>query len=133
MSLTEAPAEGSVENLLRAVKQLSPPDLDLSARQFREWQTTEGRSDDDASLVARIEANSRLPGAQQQRFEALRRKRQAGRLASPETRELQALWERAEEMNVVRLEALVHLARLRGVNLESVMRDLHLDQHPYAS
>ncbi|HET6383497.1 MAG TPA: hypothetical protein VFJ58_08920 [Armatimonadota bacterium] len=132
MSVVESSQDRSVEHLLKAVKELPPADLDRFAREFREWQAAEGGAVDDTALLARIDANSRLPGGQQQRFEELRRKRQDGRLPPDEEYELHALWDRSEEMNVARLEALMELARRRGVDLDTVMHDLHLDQRTRA-
>lgn len=132
MPVIEVPADLSVEFLLSVVKQLSPADLDRFSRAFLEWQATAGRESDEAALVARIEANSHLPGAQQQRFEELRRKRQAGRLARDEEAEVQELWTRAEEMAVARLEALAELAGRRRCDVRTVMQQLHLDEQPDA-
>lgn len=132
MPVIEVPADLSVEHLLKAVKQLAPADLMRFGREYQEWRATEGREADEAALLALIEANSRLPGAQQQRFEELRRRRQAGRLGSGEESELQALWVQIEKMAVVRLQALADLAQRRGSDVRTVMHELGLDEQPDA-
>ena len=76
-----------------------------------------------------INENSRLPGAEQQRFDRLRRKRQAETLTAPEQTELESLWRRVEQMNVMRLEALTRLAGRRNTDVKQLMRELGLPEN----
>jgi hypothetical protein len=71
-----------------------------------------------------------LPTAEQRRFNRLRRKRQVATLTAPEATEFQAFWQRVEQMNVVRLEALSALAQQRGTDVRTLMRELGLAERP---
>jgi hypothetical protein len=113
--------------LLAAVKQLPPAELREFQRQFAAWSgQNEG---DEAALLAVIRENSTLPAAEQRRFNRLRRKGQGGALTGTEEKQLQALWARVEQMNVARLAALVELARRRGTDVRTLMRQLGLPEN----
>lgn len=127
MPTVQVPVQLTVEHLIAALKQLSPAELRKFKRQFTKWQKQNGSAkNEETALLARIEENSRLPAAEQRRFNRLRRKRQAETLTKAEETELQALWRRVEQMNVVRLEALARLAQQRGTNVRALMRELGL-------
>ena len=131
MPTVQVPAELTVEHLMAAVKQLSPNELREFMQQVATWQQQNGqRAEEEAALLARIAENSRLPTAAQRRFNHLRRKRQTTTLTSPEAAELQALWQRVEQMNVARLEALTTLAQGRGTDVQTLMRELGLAEPP---
>jgi hypothetical protein len=131
MPTVSVPSQAAVERLMAAVKQLSPAELHEFARQFAEWREQNGkRSDEGAAVLASIKENSSLPATEQRRFDRLRRKRQAETLTRAEEAELQALWRRVEQMNVARLEALTKLARRRGTNVRTLIRELGLTQRP---
>jgi hypothetical protein len=133
MAIGHARAKQTVRELLAAVKQLSPVQLRQFEREFTAWREQNGGGDaaalDEESLLAAICANSSLPAAQQQRFNRLRRKRQAETLSPSEAKELQALWQQVEQRNVARLEALTELARRRGSDVKSLMRELRLSEN----
>jgi hypothetical protein len=59
----------------------------------------------------------------------LRRKQQAEELTKTEEQELQALWQRVEQMNVTRLRALSNLARHRGTDAKTLMREVGLSEN----
>jgi hypothetical protein len=127
MPTVQAPVHLTVDHLLSAVKQLSPAELQTFMQQLATWQQQNGQpADEEAALLACIKENSRLSAAEQRRFNRLRRKRQAATLTKAETAELQALWQRVERMNVVRLEALTTLAQQRGTDVRTCMRELGL-------
>ena len=66
------PAQLTVEHLMAAVQQLSPAELREFVRQFATWQERHGaKQDEDTALLAIIEENSRLPAAEQRRYERL--------------------------------------------------------------
>jgi uridine phosphorylase len=112
---------------MKAVKRLSPDELREFKRQFEKWQKQNGKQvEEEKALLACIEENSRLPAAGQRRFNRLRRKHQTETLTESEEEELQAFWQRVEQMNVARLEALVKLAKLRGTHVRALMRELGL-------
>jgi hypothetical protein len=131
MPIVHVPVQLTMEQLLAAVKQLSPGELREFTEQFAAWQKQHAQQDEEeAALLACIAENSRLPAAEQRRFNRLRRKHQAETLAKPEATELQALWQRVERMNVARLEALRKLAKRRGTNVRTCMRELGLSESP---
>ena len=131
MPTVHVPAQLTVEHLMAAVKQLSPSELHEFMQQVAVWQQQNGqRAEEEAALLARIADNSRLPPAEQRRFNRLRRKRQTTTLTNPEAAELQALWQQVEQMNVARLEALTTLAQRRGTDVQTLMRELELAERP---
>jgi hypothetical protein len=131
MPIVHVPVHLTIEQLLAAVKQLSPDELREFAEEFAAWQKQHDQPDEaEAALLAVVEENSRLPPAEQRRFNRLRRKHQAETLTKPEAAELQALWRRVERMNVARLEALTTLAKRRGTDVRTCMRGLGLSESP---
>jgi hypothetical protein len=116
-----------VEHLLAAIKQLSPIELHEFTQQLTAWQQENGQPvAEEAMLLACIQANSRLPDAEQRRYERLRRKCERRTLTEREQREYQALLQQLEARNVKRLEALIALAQRRGITLRGMMADLGL-------
>ena len=136
MATAGAGAPFTVDDLLAAVKELPPADLREFQRQFAAWC---GQNNDferalspkgyEEALLAAIRENSVLPGAEQRRFNRLRRKRQAGTLTGSEEQQLQTLWRQVEHRNVARLEALGELARRRGTDVRALMRQLDLPEN----
>jgi hypothetical protein len=130
MPTVQAPVQLSVEHLMTAVKQLPPAELREFTQRITEWQERDNKqADKEAALIACVRANSSLPAAKQRQFNRLRRKHQSGKLTRTEKDELQELWQRVERMNVVRLEALTKLARLRGKDVRTLMRELKLSEN----
>lgn len=130
MPTVQVPAHLTVEHLMAAVKQLSPAEWREFQRQLAAWQEQNGKGEEtEAALLTCIEENSRLPAADQRRFNRLRRKRPAGTLTPSEEAELQTLWQRVERMNVARLEALTRLAQRRGTDVRTLMRELGLAEN----
>lgn len=133
MATAHAPAKQTVKELLAAVKQLSSSQLRQFEREFAAWREQNGKGNaagpDEAALLTAIRQNSGLPGAKQRRFDRLRRKRQAETLTPSEEKDLQALWQRVEQMNVARLEALTELARWRDTDAKTLLRELGLSEN----
>src|SRR5262245_10336469 len=114
MPTVHVPAQLTVEHLMAAIKQLTPVEWKELQQQLTEWQDQNGtREEAEAALLACIQENSRLPAYEQRRFDQLRQKHQAEGLTPSEEAELQGLWQRVEQMNVSRLEALTRLAQHR--------------------
>jgi hypothetical protein len=131
MATAPAHTRWTASQLLTAVKELSPAELRQFERQFGAWRNQNHEADsvggaEEQSLLACIEENSSLPPREQRRFNRLRRKGQAATLTASETKELQALWQQVEEMNVTRLRALSELAQRRGTDVRTLMRELGL-------
>ena len=131
MPTVDVPAQLTVEHLMAAIKQLSPAEWHEFQQQLTRWQEQNGmREETEAPLLARIQENSRLPEAEQRRFDQLRHKHQAEGLTASEEAELQGLWQRVEQMNVARLEALTRLAHHRNTDVRRVMRELGIPADP---
>jgi hypothetical protein len=121
------PAQLTVEHLMAAIKQLSPSELREFAQDFAAWQEKNNTQvDEEVALLATIEQNSRLPAAEQRRYERLRRKCERRTLTEPELAEYQWLLQQLEARNVRRVEALIILAQRRGTTLQGIMAELGL-------
>ena len=132
MPTVHGPAQLTVEDLIAAIKQLSPAEWREFQHKLSEWQALNGtQNETETALLDRIQENSRLPDAEQRRFNQLRRKRQAEGLTAAEESELQALWQRVEQMNVARLEALTRLAEQRNTEVKALMRQFGHRQRPH--
>ncbi|MEW6208234.1 MAG: hypothetical protein AB1631_07695 [Acidobacteriota bacterium] len=130
MPTIEVPAQLSVEHLMDAVRKLSPDELREFSRQFNRWQEKNGDGEEtESALLARVRANTRLSAADQRRFNLLRRKRRSETITESETQELMALWDRVEQMNATRLDALVKLARKRRTDVKTLMRKLGIKEN----
>lgn len=124
MPTVQAPVQLTIDHLLQAVQQLSPAELLQFKQQFEEWRAQNGAAaDEEAALLACIEENSRLPTAEQRRYEQLRRKCERRTLTERELAEYQSLLQQLEARNVKRIEALIALARRRGTTLRGVMAE----------
>lgn len=115
----------SSEELLKAVEQLSPPELDDFVRRVVALQARRrapSLSQVETELLLRI--NQSLPAEVASRYDELIAKRRAETLTPDEHRELLELTEIAEGRDADRLEALVELARLRRTSLRKLMEAL---------
>ena len=127
MPTAVVPAQMTVEHLMAAVKQLSPAGLREFAQQFAAWQEkNDTQADEEATLLAAIEENSRLPADEQRRYVRLRRKCERRTLTEHELAEYQSLLQQLEARNVKRVEALIALAQRRGTTLQGIMVELGL-------
>jgi hypothetical protein len=127
MPIVQVPAQLTVEHLMVAVKQLSPAELHEFMQQLATWQQHNGQpAAEEAALLECIQANSRLPAAEQRRYERLRRKCERRTLTERELTEYQALLQQLEARNVKRIEALIALAQRRGTTLRGMMAELGL-------
>jgi hypothetical protein len=131
MPTVHVPAQLTVDDLIAAIKQLSSAEWHEFQQQLSEWQAHNGTWDEtESALLARIQENSRLPEAEQRRFDQLRRRRQAEAFTGSEEAELQALWQRVEQMNVARLQALTRLAQRRNIEVKALMREIGIAEEP---
>mgnify|MGYP001174219664 FL=1 len=112
-------SHSSVDTLLDAVSQLAPDELDDFAFRFADWQHDAA---DDQLLVQA--ARRRLNAADDARLRALIARSEQGRLTDLEQAEYRELAQRAERVNVHRVQALVELARRRGQSLQAVMKEI---------
>ncbi|MCZ7571036.1 MAG: hypothetical protein M5U01_21020 [Ardenticatenaceae bacterium] len=70
---------------------------------------------------------SRLPSESQCRLDELREKSREGTLTPEEHAELLAFVQQVEQQDVARTQALVDLAKKRGITVSKLMRSLGLD------
>ena len=102
-------AEASPDDLLDAVAQLPTEELSVFAERV-------------AVLLLRIGRG--LPADVRRRYDDLLAKRREERLRSDEHAELVRLTDEVERLDAERIEAIVALARLRGVSAATVMQSL---------
>ena len=127
MPIVQVPAQLTVEHLMAAIKQLSPIELHEFTQQLTAWQQENGQAAaEEATLLACIQENSRLPDTEQRRYERLRRKCERQVLTESELTEYQTLLQQLETRNVKRIEALIALAQRRGTTLRGMMTELGL-------
>jgi hypothetical protein len=112
-------SRSSVDNLLDAVTQLAPDELDDFAFRFADWQ----RDAADDRLLIRA-ARRRLSSGDDARLRTLIANSEQGCLTNQERTEYRELALRAERLNVHRVQALAELARRRGQPLQTVMKEI---------
>jgi hypothetical protein len=118
-------AEVSREALLKAVEQLSPPELDQFVTDVLTLRSRHGPprlGAIESGLLLRI--NQGLPDELRDSYDALIARRDEEALTPDEHQELLRLTEEVERIEGDRLEALAELARVRGLPLLALMQDL---------
>ncbi len=126
-------AQVSYNELLKAVGQLNPPDLErfvAEALRLQAAQKAPSLSKSESELLMKI--NQQIPAAMSQRYAELISKRRAETLTSDEYAELLAVGERIEQLETQRMEALAELARLRKTTLTALMKNLGIRTPDYA-
>jgi len=124
-------ARPSTQKLLEEARQLSLPELDEFVTELmtlRAQRLAPSLTREESELFMKI--NEGFSEDRQARFNELVKKRRAERITQEELDELIALTDEAERQNVRRLEALVQLARLRGVSLTELMDSLGITPPP---
>ena len=119
--------ETTSEQLLKAVSQLPPAELDRFVREvivLRLAQKFGHLSSDETALLKQI-YQTLLP-QQQERYQWLVLRRDLEQLTPEEYAELLELGEQAEQIQARRLEALTCLAQLRGKTIPELMEQLGL-------
>ncbi len=125
MTSVQVKMELPFDELLKAVEQLSLPDLEQFVGQVLKLQAqrrVSTLSRNEAELLLKI--NQGIPANLQARCNELIAKRQAETLTPGEHKELIRLTSQFEELNTRRLEYLAELARLRQTSLPALMKDL---------
>lgn len=111
--------------ILTAVRQMPIAELEQLVDQviaIRAQRVAPHLTADESALLARI--NQGLPANDRARMRALTDKNDDETLVESEWQELTALTDRLEVLHADRLDALVELAKLRGVTLDEVMNQL---------
>ena len=125
MTTFRVEAQVSSDELLKAVGQLSLPDLerfvfDVITLQAR--RKAPSLSQVETELLLKI--NQSMPPELRQRLGDLMAKRQAETLSPEEHKELLRLTGQVEKLEAQRIEYLAELARIRETNLSALMKAL---------
>lgn len=119
------------EELLQGASKLDVPNLEELSQKLMQLiqrkKLPEGKRKE-IELIKII--YSKLSAKTQNRYDELFEKRRAETLSKLEHQELTELIEVAEKHQVVWLKALVDLAKLRGVSIEEVKKQLGLPEYP---
>ena len=116
------------EQLLNAARQMPRTEFDNFVEkllQLRHQAKATRLSEHESELLRTI--NQGAPEQLQQRYDALLKKRRKNMLTRTEHRELLALTQQMEQCDVERLRLLAELAKLRGLSLPELMRQLGLE------
>lgn len=125
MTTIRLEAEFSADQLLRAVAELAPPELDeFFARLLALRAERRAPRLDDAESALLQEINQGLSPALRGEYERLIERRQARSLTPAELARLQALTDEVEAIEARRAACLVELARLRRTDLASLLQSL---------
>ncbi|MBH8566471.1 STAS/SEC14 domain-containing protein [Nostoc sp. CENA67] len=132
MSTVKLEVHLSSEELLKAVEQLSQPDLEQFVSQVIALQAQRKASNlpqVEAELLLKI--NQGIPSNTQNFYDELIAKRDAETLTKEEHIELLNLSGEIEQLQAKRIEYLSELARLRGISLTALMENLGIQTQMY--
>lgn len=124
MASSQAVSRWTAESLLKIVKRLPASELEKFLTKLDEWRAQR----EEEELLRVIRENSQLPPEKQKRFNRLRRKLQNETATEKEYAEYLDLLQELEQRNVKRLEALIELAKRRGVKVQDLMRELGIGE-----
>lgn len=133
MSTLHIEAQVSLDALLRAVEQLSLPELEQFAAQVLTLQARRkapGLSKEETDLLLLI--NRGVPPNVQARYDELTARRRAETLTPEEHDDLLCLTDQIEKLDAERMAHLARLARLRGSSLSALMNQLGIEPPAYA-
>jgi hypothetical protein len=129
MPVVQVEANLSLDQLVRAVEQLSKPDLDFFVPRviaLRAQRQTPTLSQTEADLLLKI--NEGLPALMRQRYADLIARRQAETLTDAEYAELLELTQQVEACQARRVACLAELAQLRKVPLTTLADSLGINE-----
>lgn len=123
----------TVDELFNTVAHLTTPELDqLIPRVLTERAKREAHSLSKTETQLLQKINRGLSPKAQNRYDQLMRKQRARKLSVSEQEELFALIDRIEQADAKRVGYLAELAQLRGVSLDTLMKQLGIRPRPYA-
>lgn len=125
MPVVQVEAQLPTDELLKAVGQLSQPDLEQFVSQIialRARRHAPSLPRAESELLLKI--NKGIPAAIQKRYNELIARRQAETLMPDEHEELLRLTQQVERLEVRRVEDLAELARLRRTSITALMDNL---------
>ena len=120
------------EQLLEAVRQLKPAELDKFQQQVAQLQTSrhyKSLSQEESDLLFKI--NSVASSQGNRHYQKLLNKRRNETLSESEYQELVVLSDQYEQQNVERVKCLVQLAEIRNISLTDLMKQLEIPQLTY--
>lgn len=120
--------EVPTENLLNAVVRLPAKEFERfieKARKLRQSSTKSRWTKSEIGIIKEVN-DCVLPPEKQSRYDKLVKKRQEEKITKSEMKELIALTDETEELNVRRLENLVRLAISSKKSLDEIMEELEI-------
>lgn len=132
MASVQVKARLTYGELLKAVEQLSPTDLEKFVFQVLSLQArkkAKSFSKNETELLLKI--NQKIAPELQKRFDELTSRRRAETITSEEYKELLKLTDAIEEFDAKRVEYLADLARLRNITLPELMNELGIKPPEY--
>jgi hypothetical protein len=131
MSVIRVEAQISADQLLKAVEQMSPPELEMFVSEvlkLRAQRQAPSLSSAESELLLKI--NQGISDGTQERLDELVAKRKNLALSEEELAELIQLTQEIERSDAERIKYLGELGQLRGRSLHEIMQDLEI--HPPA-
>lgn len=133
MAANSYPAKWTSDDLLKAVEQLPPQEVDLfytRLQRMRSGQRGPGLPSKEAALLTQI--NRGFSESWWKHYQQLLAKRREETLSKDEHRDLVRLTSQIENREVRRMQALVALAGLRKQSLRTLMKNLGLSAPSHA-
>lgn len=132
MSTVKVEIQMSSEELLKAVSQLSLPDLEQFVTQVIALQA-QRRANNLPQIEAELmlQINQGIPSNIQKQYDELIVKRQAETLTTDDHKQLLNLTEQIEKLQAQRIKYLVELSRIRRVSLTELMEGLGIQVPNY--
>ena len=118
------------DELLKAVEQLSLPDLEQFSRQVTRLVAKRRAPvlpQQEAELLLKINQSVLAPDLEARNHELLSKRRE-GTITPDEMDEFVALTDKLENLNVERMSSLAKLAQLRQTTLPDLMKDLGIQE-----
>lgn len=125
MPTVKIEAQISALDLLQAVQQLSPPELEYFIEeivQFKAQKKAPNLSKQESELLLKI--NQNLPRELEQEYQILIEKRHQETLTESEYEQILELTDQVEKYQAQRLEYLTQLAQIRQVSLSYLMIEM---------
>lgn len=123
----------SPEELLKAVEQLSLPELEQFVSQLLLLQAqrkADNITQSETELLLKIDRG--IPSETKKYYDELIAKREAETLTPDEYNQLTQISEQVEKLQAKRIEYLAELARLRKTSLTALMENLGIQMSKYA-
>lgn len=133
MSFIQIKAQLSMDELLKAIEQLNPPELEQFLSHVVALQAKRkapSAPQVEAELLLKI--NQGVPSDTQRRYDELIAKRRKETLTPDEYDDLLSMTEQIEHLEARRMEYLAEMARIRKTSLAALMESLGIRSPAYA-